>query len=1798
MKGSELSIEDSKKHRQIEEVYLTGKLPYREEDIRYPKFETARNWETDTTDLQEYDLAIFSKWYANLPFSKLSLSSPEDNEGRQWMLSVLYIVPSPGRDNYLVSEAQKYAYEFYKDVFDASNADRDCMKKSVKKHATIMIIARKKIPGLYQPGRIFISNERTACRSRNPVHVVASCTFVPSSTLPGPVFIMWLGVSRSTNFVPAILGQWRQRGFGTFLIISLIKWICAKDQSKELIVDVPLYLQTADPKALGFYYSLGFQRINDNNDGYHFLPTELVGVVDMESWIPDDGLTQIDGPRCELLFLPTNNLRKPSYHGKPHPTLSTTDLYLKEVGCKFCTPFLSLIPFDLEHEMVRILHNNMGIYVMSRDVISVFFQGIYHSLLSHDENVIILDAWGHDAKNHLKQLEMGKTKHCFLPYLIEDDDEDNHWILLHIHGNEIHVYDWSDKKGMKYAAIIQSFTQLVRKSRFGNKPKKKQVISVIHAEREGGISMCHEGPDNNHCGANVCANFLVCLHRLKVIPQIHEYEVSHFTQSVLQSNGARRRLLLFEKFFKWCGPLFQDKRQRQIAEAWCCCLSKYLNSPPRNGFFPIHVDVTYNTPGCGLDDEEHEKMTQSESALDSVVDVEMKEFVTGDTVLDEDMKESEAIGTLLAKTDIDAAEAMLSDSGMSTPIEATVPLSMEMDKALNATENTETYEGVVNVERNVTEVMSDVPMQDSVINLCDLPEDKDAMERCNTFKRDFEAFWNSINNMKKSFLWVEFPFSNDAEELSPETMGICLQNLNLLKTILPRQNLPFLPKHKLKYLSGEMCNERRILHSLSAGKEWLLSSEEQLMMSMIVGNGCFNREMFIVPLHFMDILKDGYKKFCAWNKAVQKDEYGDSTKHLGDLYHDQQDTVTNDVILPIIKKYRNLKFLFFPIHDAQRHHWKALVVFNPLHIKPGKGYNPDVTPRTCFFMFDSLMNDDAYFEHKDGIIWFLNLLYSVKMWKDGKVAGMEWLCPFGESSPRKSTRLQGTKLFPRLRLAMQGAYLPRQVDGWNCGISIVAVLGIFCRDFLLRHEDPMENWFTHKNMPVQQFENFGFSCKVPEGKMQQLPSDIVRTQTEGSQTMGEDYLQVLRREFFVCFDRLRLVRKDKSQRTDPTSIQTHHEHLLKVHDKNTSTWPYTNTAYYRNFNWGSYTSDRKQPPDNPPDIGGIKRRQDTAEKEFKLCKRGKKTTKEIIEIDDDSKPAAAEASTNQLFPGVSTIPGKMSRKKPSKSSIHQEKIYYYRRPSPEPAFTSSLKDTMACRSVTSQSYIQAVSPDYAMNEEKLHSFIAEMFKAWGWLSKEEFQEFMNDISNMRDVLKSAMEQQTLNEYMEECMKQRSRIVCLLRNEYMVTKLAHVVGLEYKVPTLLSQGTKPKIFPAWREDIPKIQEKKFRGMLNWKRYNERTHNYDVMTEMMVLEDEWVLDSVSEDFVMRVKKPRTDGKMILLAPADEQMILRIHTTEFTRVMYNPPASRRIPDIEELRKYYSTANEGNEKTKKGIPHKIVNIEGSWKAMLSDFNEVAVSESELVAQYGASFVEFAKTRRDKYVDIPRLTTIEDSTESKLDMYPNLRRDAAPVVRYTIEQLESNSASKSFASVLYSIGLFKAADDMNTMIENGQFGIKSDDNLIHLAKMAKYVLPTWLQFQKVKHMEKFNWEVDINSRVIFVGMMICSDGVISHAVTLHDGYIYDAFETVAIPLCHEGLDYCTSNKSHKRQFLRFVKGIKFVYKGKEQQMEERMTAKLHMIPKRVTKKRESDTNRKEKESNTDLSKGFMPSIDLLHIDD
>ena len=90
-----------------------------------------------------------------------------------------------------------------------------------------------------------------------------------------------------------------------------------------------------------------------------------------------------------------------------------------------------------------------------------------------------------------------------------------------------------------------------------------------------------------------------------------------------------------------------------------------------------------------------------------------------------------------------------------------------------------------------------------------------------------------------------------------------------------------------------------------------------------------------------------------------------------------------------------------------------------------------------------------------------------------------------------------------------------------------------------------------------------------------------------------------------------------------------------------------------------------------------------------------------------------------------------------------------------------------------------------------------------------------------------------------------------------------------------------------------------------------------------------------------------------------------------------------------------------------------------------------------------------------------------------------------------------------------------------------------------------------------FDLTKDLNDNDLVLGALMTSDGSCSHAITIHgSGLVFDANESIALPLGKESLNYCTSTATIISEFVRFRRGWWFRHEGKKQSKLKRMMIK------------------------------------------
>ena len=102
--------------------------------------------------------------------------------------------------------------------------------------------------------------------------------------------------------------------------------------------------------------------------------------------------------------------------------------------------------------------------------------------------------------------------------------------------------------------------------------------------------------------------------------------------------------------------------------------------------------------------------------------------------------------------------------------------------------------------------------------------------------------------------------------------------------------------------------------------------------------------------------------------------------------------------------------------------------------------------------------------------------------------------------------------------------------------------------------------------------------------------------------------------------------------------------------------------------------------------------------------------------------------------------------------------------------------------------------------------------------------------------------------------------------------------------------------------------------------------------------------------------------------------------------------------------------------------------------------------------------------------------------------------------------------------------------------------------RVGKYARSLFLSWVVVRVLSKgFGSQVDLEENDVLLGALMASDGICSHAITIHgSGFIFDANESVALTLGKEALDYCTSTATVKSELVRFKRGWLFRYEGQK----------------------------------------------------
>ena len=232
---------------------------------------------------------------------------------------------------------------------------------------------------------------------------------------------------------------------------------------------------------------------------------------------------------------------------------------------------------------------------------------------------------------------------------------------------------------------------------------------------------------------------------------------------------------------------------------------------------------------------------------------------------------------------------------------------------------------------------------------------------------------------------------------------------------------------------------------------------------------------------------------------------------------------------------------------------------------------------------------------------------------------------------------------------------------------------------------------------------------------------------------------------------------------------------------------------------------------------------------------------------------------------------------------------------------------------------------------------------------------------------------------------------------------------------------------------------------------------------------------------------------------------------------------------------------------PRMPLPLSAKWTGKTLTGKIVPLEEAFVRMVFGDNFAnELMKLNRG-FVDIP----VGDYKPSRLAEHPNLKIIGGPTVNFVQSEGKDLCVSKSLASAFYALGWHEQSFKIDEYGEEVLKGLVMKA-LDHIADYTKSLFPPWLKISLIPR--KFDWRTDLLPTDVMMGVMVASDGSCSHAITVHGGFIFDANEHVALPLCPEALDYCTSTALIKTTFVGFKRAWLYRYHGKQTNRIARMT--------------------------------------------
>ena len=445
--------------------------------------------------------------------------------------------------------------------------------------------------------------------------------------------------------------------------------------------------------------------------------------------------------------------------------------------------------------------------------------------------------------------------------------------------------------------------------------------------------------------------------------------------------------------------------------------------------------------------------------------------------------------------------------------------------------------------------------------------------------------------------------------------------------------------------------------------------------------------------------------------------------------------------------------------------------------------------------------------------------------------------------------------------------------------------------------------------------------------------------------------------------------------------------------------------------------------------------------------------------------------------------------------------------------------------------------DFILKDSEMNDYVAKSFKAFGWGTDAEFSRFINgkkrildkDLALFKNEKLRAAKMSENKAEIERLKRERKQYRRALEKEFKFGRSALVVGLKYN--------------PS---------QDKFFARINYVKNSIRGHKQE---EDVLVPPWWIQSNKYRANVIQhvINMGQTDNGYVMVPPG---MNIHVQDRAISQLKYVPPSTRTVPIGSGSVQAGNSIVRGKQlRNRKPAVEKIEAVPHHWLIKYSGESKALRVDDDFLSAFSQDFLNEVKRLKssDGFVDIP----VGDFKLSNLHEYPNLIVPNAPVVHFRQSDGQDLCVSKSLASVLHALQFESAATAVNDYGEE----IRGTINAIKkIGNYAKQLLPCWINLQRLKSPQEFGIEdCERNPEHIVLAVLIESDGNSSHAVCIHGGFVYDANEGTAIPLCEEAMNYCCSTPTVRNTFVAFKHVTIFYYGGKDPQKKIMMT--IHQPP-------------------------------------